>query len=212
MNSLNNPQIKEILLQLHHKAHKSYYKAVIGFLKSKILGKLKPEYMKDAYLAMTAEQGQLMYALIRANNSKNIVEFGTSFGVSTLYLAAAAKDNGGKVITSEILREKCEVAKQNFEEAGLLDYIELKQGEALETLKNISEPIDFLLLDGWKDMYLPLFKMLEPNLSKGAIIITDNTNFKEVKLFLEYIRSKQNEYFSIPLRIDKGNTELTVLL
>jgi predicted O-methyltransferase YrrM len=212
MNSLNNVNLKTLLKRLHSDSNKTFYKAVIGFLKGKILGELKPEYMENAYLSMTDEQGKLMYGMIRAKNAKNIVEFGTSFGISTLYLAAAAKDNGGKVITTELLTKKCKIASQNFAEAGLSKYIELKEGDAMQTLRDINEPIDFLLLDGWKDLYLPLFKMLEPKLSKGAIIITDNTNFNDVKIFLKYIHSQRDNYFSTPLKLNKGSTEFSVLL
>ncbi len=213
MNSLQDKVLQNVLSQLHKDAKKSFYKAVIGFIKGKLSGKLTPDHMKEAHLEMSEEQGKIMYGLIVASQSKNIVEFGTSFGISTLYLAAAAKDNGGKVITTELLQSKCEAAKINFANANLSEYIELREGDAMVTLyENLPENIDFLLLDGWKDLYLPLFQMLEPRLIKGTIIITDNTNFKEVKLFLNYLRLKKDKYFSIPLSIDKGSSEFSVVL
>jgi len=144
--------------------------------------------------------------------TKNIVEFGTSFGVSTLYLAAAARKNGGKVITTELLAEKCTVAQQNFREAGLENYIELRQGDALKTLKDLDDKIDFLLLDGWNDLYLPLLLLLEPHFKKGTLIYTDNANFRSAKPFLNYIYEHPEKYKSQRLADDKGGAELTTVV
>ena len=152
-----------------------------------------------------------MYQMIRSSNAQNIVEFGTSFGVSTLYLAAAAKDNGGKVITTELLESKANKAQKHFDEAGLSEWIDLRVGDAMQTLKDWNEPIDFLLLDGWNDLYLPLLKMLQPHFRAGTTIITDNVDFPSAKPFLKFMQNKSS-YLSTPLKTSKGSTEFSVFL
>lgn len=136
------------------------------------------------HISITREQGEYIYDLLIRANAKNIVEFGTSFGISTIYLAAAAKENKGRVITSELLASKCKIALQNFKDADVNDIIDLREGDAMETLKDIPNNIDFLLLDGWNNLYKPLLKMLEPKLSNGAYIYTDNIMFAGSKPFV----------------------------
>ncbi len=194
MNTIQYPSVQNTLNQLHHEASRDMGNVMRGMAKA-VFRKLQPSDLKHAYIAISPEQGQFVYDLLIKNNSKHIVEFGTSFGISALYLGAAAKKNGGKVITTEILPSKCEVAYRNFEKAGLNDVIELRLGDALETLKNVEDDIDFVLLDGWKDLYLPLLKMLEPKLKKGAIIYTDNANMASAQPFLDYVRNS-NKYQS----------------
>ncbi len=158
---------------------------------------------------MSREQGIRMYELILESKAKNIIEFGTSFGISTLYLGAGAKENGGKVITTELLEEKAKIAKQNFKEAKLDDYIELREGDAMQTLQDSRENIEFVLLDGWNDLYLPLLKMLEPKFKDGCIIITDNVNFSSANSFLEYVRNHKH-YKSSYLDPNDNRTEKTI--
>ena len=95
--------------------------------------------------------------------------------------------------------EKAKVALHNFKEAGLEEWIELRIGDAIETLKNIDNEIDFLLLDGWNDLYLPLLKVLELKFKKGTLIYTDNTSFKSAKPFLEYLKVNAQKYRSVHL-------------
>lgn len=207
---ITDEKIAKTLQRLHQEANNEFPTIMKGLAKG-IFRKLKPEDMKDAYIAMSRKQGEVVYDLIIKNNCQNIIEFGTSFGISTLYLAAAAKKTGGKVITSELLPEKCQVAHQNFAEAHALDVIDLREGDALQTLKNVSPNIDFLLLDGWNDLYLPLLQMLEPKFKKGCIVITDNTNFPSARPFLSYIRNHPR-YKSEQLPTDKGGTEKSIWL
>ena len=101
------------------------------------------------------------------------------------------------------------MAHQNFKEANLKEVITLLDGDAMETLKDIQGPIDFLLLDGWNDLYLPLIKMLEPKFQTGAIIITDNSDFASAKPFIQYVRSRKDKYISQRLKTDKGGTEFS---
>ncbi len=205
--SLNDPAVSTTLNRLHSEANKEMPTIIKGFVKS-IGRSLQPKDMVDAYIAITRQQGELLYTILRTTGAKHIVEFGTSFGISTLYLGAAARDNGGTVITTEIEPSKCAIAQKNIEEAGLADTITLLEGDAMQTLKDVEPGIDHLFLDGWNDLYLPLLEMLEPKFRNGASILTDNASFASAKPFLNYVKNSPN-YLSVPLKTDKGVTELS---
>lgn len=208
MNKINDKAILKVLNKLHKESSSEKLTIIKGAVKGIFRG-LQPKDMKDAYIAVTKEQGEFIYDLLISQKAKNIVEYGTSFGISTIYLGAAAKENNGTVITSELLDSKCKVALQNFKDAKVNDVIELRKGDAIETLKNISNDIDFLLLDGWNDLYLPLLKMLEPKLKNGAFIYTDNIKFPGSKPFVEYIMANPNKFKTKRLSENKGGVELT---
>jgi len=183
----------EKLNALHIDAKKDYLRIGKGIVKS-VFRPIQPKDFENAYLPISKEQGQTLQQLIIDNNCKSIVEFGTSFGISTIYLADAARHTGGKVISTELIKSKAEKAIQNIEDAGLSDFAEVKIGDAMETLKERGEPIDFLFLDGWKDLYLPLFKMLEPLFHLGTIIYSDNMDMAGTKPLANYILSKSQMY------------------
>lgn len=183
---------------------------MIKFVVYNALTKLKPEHAKTAYLPVSKKQGEYMYDIVVKNNFQNVVEFGTSFGISTLYLAAAARETQGNVITTELLEEKCVQAQKNFDEAGLSEFVELRQGDALETLKDLQKPIDFLLLDGWNDLYLPLFRLLEPLFHSNTILFVDNTNFVDVRNFLKIVQTEP-KYKVEELNLDKGGSALITI-
>jgi len=208
MHKINNKLTIKTLDKLHQESS-SEKLTILKVLAKKLFRELKPTDMEDAYLSISKEQGEYIYNLLINEKSKNIVEFGTSFGISTIYLAAAAKENFGNVITSELLDSKCKRALQNFKDASVNDLIDLRKGDAMETLKDVPDNIDFLLLDGWNDLYLPLLKMLEPKLKDGAYIYTDNINFSGSKLFVKYIDSNPDKYKTKRLSESKGGTELT---
>lgn len=156
---------------------------------------------KDFYMPVDRPFGNLMYSLIRASRPLTLVEFGTSFGISTIFLAAAVRDNGeGKVITTEFIDEKAETAKQNLTDAELVDLVDFRVGDAIATLKEpLPGPVDFLFLDGEKSMYLDIVKLLEPQMKPGCLIVSDNTNHKGAETYLHYIREASNGYISSPL-------------
>lgn len=205
----NNTQAQTVLNQLHKAAKKDGFKIAkalgIGIFRS-----IEPKDVKTAYLPISEEQGQWMYDLIVKNQYKNIVEFGTSFGISTIYLALAAQQTGGKVVTTEIVPEKCKQARKNFVIAGAENFIELREGDALESLKNWNQSVDFLLLDGWKDLYLSVFRLLENHFHPNTTIFVDNTNFKGVKIFLKTI-AQNPKYVLSPVEVDKGNSTIISL-
>ena len=179
-------RIQKTLADLFKDSKNDGLKLMKGFAKS-ILRPIQPKDFKDAYLSISKEQGEELIDLIKKNDFKNIVEFGTSFGISTLYLAQGALETNGHIITTELIKSKAEKAIENFKSAGVGDLIDVRIGDAMETLKNHTQPIDFLLLDGWKDLYLPIFKMLEPNFTNKTFIYVDNADMAESKAFVKRI-------------------------
>ena len=125
---------------------------------------------RELYLAVSKETARLLYMLGRTMSAHTIVEFGTSFGVSTIYLAAALRDNGGgRVIGTEFEPEKIERAYANLTEAGLKDLVEIREGDALETLAHdLPETVDLVLMDGHKPLYPDVLELLAPHIRKGG--------------------------------------------
>jgi predicted O-methyltransferase YrrM len=160
--------------------------------------------LDQAFIPVSADAGRFLYTLVRAARSGTVVEFGTSFGISTIYLAAAVRDRGdGRVITTELHSGKAQRARENLRAAGLLDYVDLREGDALETLRDVIGGVTFLFLDGWKKLYLPVLKLLEPALEPGALVAADDLDlFPEVhKPYLAYVRNPANGYVSVEVPI-----------
>ncbi len=158
----------------------------------RIFRPLQPKDFKNVYLSISKEQGDDLVALIQENKIKNIVEFGTSFGISTLFLAKGAIATDGKIVTTELIESKAQKALENFKIAGVQDYIQIKVGDASETLKDYTDSVDLLLLDGWKDLYFNIFKLLEPNFHKNTIVYVDNADMLETKKFLHTVAQNKN--------------------
>ncbi|WP_341225328.1 class I SAM-dependent methyltransferase [uncultured Arcticibacterium sp.] len=186
--------ITNTINELFNEAKHDGSKIIKGIAKS-ILRPIKPSDFKDAYLSISREQGEDLVQLIRKKNLKNIVEFGTSFGISTLFLAQGVRETKGKIVTTELIESKATKAIEHFKKAGVNDLIEVRVGDATDTLKEFSEPIDLLLLDGWKDLYLPIFRMLEGNFHAKTLIYVDNADMRESKDFLATIA--QNEKYQL---------------
>jgi predicted O-methyltransferase YrrM len=130
--------------------------------------------LDDLLLSVGREAGMLLYLLITGAQSRRILELGSSYGYSTVWLAAAARATGGKVVSLELKEFKIEHARQALTRAGLSSRVEFYSGDCLDSLKTLSGPFDFVLLDVWKDLYLPCFDLVHPKLSSGAIIAADN--------------------------------------
>jgi len=163
----------------------------------------RTEAMSEFYIPVTPEAGRLLYALVRAARPATVVEFGMSFGISAIHLASAVRDNGsGRVVTTELSASKIAAAKQTFAETGLDDVITILEGDALTTLEGLDGPVDFVLLDGWKDLYLPVLKLLEPRLSAGVLVVADNASAPDMQPYLDYVRDPDNGYvsFNFPAR------------
>lgn len=159
--------------------------------------------LKEFPLAVSRDTGALLYMLARSIGAKTIVEFGTSFGVSTLHLAAALRDNGGvgRLITTEFEPFKAERAQEHLVAGGLLDLVEIRLGDALRTLAvDLPETIDLVLLDGAKALYPEILALLESRLRPGALIIADNADYAPE--YLARVRSTEAGYLSVPFGED----------
>jgi predicted O-methyltransferase YrrM len=173
--------------------------------------KERADAFSDIYMPVTPVAGRLLYSLVRASRPTTVVEFGMSFGISAIHLAAGVRDNGvGRVVTTELSTAKIAAAKTNFADCGLDDLITVLEGDALTTLQSVDGPVQFVLLDGWKEMYLPVFKLLEGHLSPGSLIVADNTSMDDTKPYLDYVRDLDNGYVSVdfPVR-DSDSMEIT---
>ena len=164
---------------------------------------------KDVHMAVSANTGLLLYMLARGNGARSIVEFGTSFGLSTIQMAAALRDNGGgKLIGSELEPSKLARARANLEAAGLSDLVEIREGDALETLaRDLPDPIDLVLLDGHKPLYARILTMLAPRLRPGSYVVADNAD--ACPEYKAAVRAPGSGYLSVPFSDD---VELTMRL
>lgn len=153
------------------------------------------------YLPIDPDAGRLLYSLVRATRPVTVVEFGMSYGISTIHLAAGVRDNGtGRVITTELNEHKIAVASQTFSSVGLADIITIQTGDALATLDALDDSVDFVLLDGWKELYLPVLKVLEARLRPDTLIAADNASMADTGPYLDYVRDPANGYvtFNFP--------------
>lgn len=158
--------------------------------------------LKDLWLPVSRDTGTLLYMLARSSNARAIVEFGTSFGLSTLHLAAALRDNGGGVlIGSEFEVSKIALAREHFIEGGVSDLIQIREGDALVTLaSDLPDSVDLLLLDGAKTLYGDVLGLVEKHLRPGALVVADNTDY--CPEYLAYVRAPENGYVSVPFADD----------
>jgi predicted O-methyltransferase YrrM len=158
--------------------------------------------LKDVPLAVSRETGDLLYMLARSMRARSVVEFGTSFGLSTICLASALRDNGGgRLVTCEFEPSKMLRAKANLAAAGLADLVEFREGDALETLgRDLPDSVDLLLLDGAKALYVDILDLVAPRLRPGALIVADNADF--CPAYLERIRAAGSGYRSVSFADD----------
>lgn len=164
---------------------------------------------REHFLAVAPATAQLLYMLARARGATQVVEFGTSFGVSTIHLAAAVRDNGGgRVIGSELEPDKAARARQHLREAGLDDLVDVREGDALTSLaSNLPERVDLLLLDGHKGLYSRVLALVEARLAPGAVLVADNADL--CPAYLERVRAPGSGYLSCAFGED---VELSVRL
>jgi predicted O-methyltransferase YrrM len=212
--SLDDPKVKSVLDRLHEAAAADTFRMLgrlptfIGALMNRNLPAVEmSRRFKDVYIPLSRPQGKLLYLVARSIDARRIVEFGTSFGISTLYAAAAARDNGtGRVIGSELEPNKRAKAVEHLNEAGLGGVAEVRLGDALQTLRDLPPPVDLVLLDGWKDLYLPMLELLAPKLRPGAVVLADNVRtFKRALApYLHYVQSGKNGFQSVTLPFPSG--------
>ena len=128
----------------------------------------------EMLLPVGREAGVLLNLLIKGAGAQRILEVGSSYGYSTHWLADGARTSGGKVISLELQAPKTEYARVRLQRAGLADFVEFRVGDALASLKALPGPFDFVLVDLWKDLYVPVFELLYPKLAQGALVVADN--------------------------------------
>lgn len=179
------------------------------------------QFLSDKLVALDRDKAEFCYQVCRALRATRVVEAGTSFGVSTLFLAAAVRDNlrgnlrgGGEegiVIGTEYEPEKARAARANFAEAGLSDLIELREGDLRETLADAGGPVDFMLIDIWTPMARPALELVAPRLREGAVVICDNTaQFPEAyRDYFDFVRDPANGLRTMTLPFE-GGLEFTV--
>ncbi|WMJ70483.1 class I SAM-dependent methyltransferase [Stenotrophomonas sp. 24(2023)] len=153
--------------------------------------------LKNLWLPVSRDTGRLLYLLARSSGARTIVEFGTSFGISTLHLAAALRDNGGgTLVSSEFEPGKVQRARAHLAAAGLDDLVDIRQGDALQTLRqDLPERIDMVLLDGAKPLYSDILLLLEDRLAPTAVIVADNADYAPD--YLAHVRAPGRGYLSV---------------
>lgn len=211
---LNHPDVAHTLKRLHREASgrdaRVFARALPAIVAGKFTGRSTFDsaepYLSQAYIPVSQEFGQFMYLTALSRSARNIVEFGSSYGISSIYLAAAARETGGFFTGSEKDSAKAQVALANLNEAGLSRWSDIREGDALESLAPLEGPVDFLFLDGWKDLYIPVLKLMEPKLAPGAVIFADNIKSfrKTLKPFVDYISDTSNGYETTILDIGSG--------
>lgn len=170
-------------------------------------------FMADKLVALEPPKAEFCYLTCRALGARRVVEVGTSHGVSTLYLAAAVKANGGGVVIgTEHEPGKAKIARANCAEAGLADVIELREGDLRETLKSLEGPIDFVLVDIWVEMARPALELIAPHLRSGAVVCADNTGGRfPYEAYFAFINHPANGFRTMTVPFE-GGFEFTVKL
>ncbi len=164
-------------------------------------------FMADKMVALEPIKAEFCHMLCRALRTRRVVEVGTSFGVSTLYLADAVRANGGGVVIgTEYEPAKAAQARANFAAAGVSDFVDLREGDLRETLKVIEGPVDFVLMDIWTEMARPALELVAPHLRPGAVIVADNTDqFREAyRHFFAFVEDPKNGLKTMTLPFENG--------
>lgn len=173
---IRDAKVEAVLARLHAAADKQEEESMARPLSYPQNRDWGPEFLKDKMIPVHREQGAFLYLLARSVRAKTAVEFGTSHGLSTIYLAAAIRDNGGgKVIGTEFVPEKAAVAQRNLQESGLAAFAQIQQGDARQTLRDLPHGIDLCLMDGFPPYSLEVFRLIAPRLRSGAIVVVDGT-------------------------------------
>lgn len=216
---LSDPKLDGLLTSLHQtsKAHDEAIERYFFHERTGPWNDMEPRdhaFMADKLEALHQDKAEFCYMICRAIGARRIFEAGTSFGVSTLYLAAAVRDNGGGVVFgAEFEPDKVKRARANFEAAGLASFIDLREGDVVAAAEHFAGPIDFVLFDIWGEVVAPLLSILLPRLRPGGVVCTDNTaseNYRKGAMF-ELVGNPANGFRTMTLPFD-GGLELTIKL
>ncbi len=218
---LNDPKLEALLDRLHAQSDAEVDETDAYFARRAREGSLDYEnfcdadmhqFLADKMVALDRDKAEFCYQLCRSLGAVRVIEAGTSYGVSTLYLAAAVRDNqveNGLVIGTEHEPRKVEIAVKNFKAAGLSEFIELREGDLRQTLNDVGGPVDLMLVDIW-DVALPALEQVYLNLRPGAIVVCDNTTVdaNEYRDYFEFVNHPDNRLRTMTVPF-KGGLELT---
>lgn len=219
---LNDPHLEALLDRLHAKNDAEIGDINAYYAQRERDGTLDYEnfcdddmhrFLADKMVALDRDKAEFCYQLCRSLRASRVVEAGTSFGISTLYLAAAVRDNqveNGVVIATEHEPAKTAIARENFQLAGLSEFIELREGDLRQTLQDVGGPVDFMLVDIW-DVALPALELVAPRLRPGAIVACDNTtvDVDEYRDYFRFVNDPNNRFRTMTVPF-QGGFELTV--
>jgi predicted O-methyltransferase YrrM len=227
-NTLSDARVQRVLTRLHRQGRREMPSLVRHFFGRILLRRLVGQrlyelderdlsFLRNKLIPLDPDKCRLCYLLGRAIDARRVVEVGTSFGVSTIYLAAAVADNigaaggTGVVVGTEIDAAKAARARDNFAETGLDPLIELRVGDARETLEDAGGLVDLVLIDSWVSLAQPILQLLTPQLRPGAIVLCDNVRAfaREYRDYLDYVRNPANGFCSTLLP-HRGGLELSV--
>ena len=221
MSIIEDPSLTRLLAELHGRSD-AQLAALSAFTQRRGEGwaptaEEVKQFVSDKLVALDRDKAEFCYQLCRASNARRIVEIGTSYGVSTLYLAAALRDNqragggDGRVIGTEYEPGKARAARQHFEEAGLARFIDLREGDLRETLKQIDGAVDFVLVDIWIVMARPALELVARHLRHGAIVVCDNTEQHRADYadYFAFLNDPANRFQTMTLPFD-GGLEMSV--
>jgi predicted O-methyltransferase YrrM len=210
---LDEPRVKATLDRLYTAAKGDRFVfaralpfVLIARLRGKALAEAVAPYLDDAYIPVGRDAGRFLYLTAHLVDARLAVEFGTSFGISAVFLASAMRDLGGRFVGSEMVPAKLAAARRNLDEAGLAAVAEIREGDALVTFADLPSPIDLVLLDGWKDLYLPMLRLLTPKLRKGSVVCADNIHTfpKDLAPYVAHVNDRRNGFRSMTLPLGSG--------
>lgn len=167
--------------------------------------------VSERSLAVGPDSGRLLFALVAPNAGCEVLEIGSSHGYSTIWLAAAARILGGRVVTLEQEPGKIDVWRRNIADAGLEEWAELVEGDANETLSELEDGFDVVFLDAWKDDYEVLFGLARTKLDPGGIVVADNVTTSSTVEAYAAARQADPTLVSVTVPIGHGLEVTTVL-
>ena len=213
--SLDDPRVRSVLERLYAEsrgqllgiAGEFFEYATDWILGRKVTSEIEGARLRNLYVPLTAKQGRLVYQIARSIGARRIVEFGSSVGISTIHFAAAMRDNGGGIVVgTDIEPTKVARARANIEQAGLSAYVEIREGDAERTLVDPGGPVDMVLLDGFKSLYLPILNLLTPHLHTGSVVFADNIFLfpQALRPYVAYVQDARNGFSSVTLALGSG--------
>jgi caffeoyl-CoA O-methyltransferase len=130
----------------------------------------------ELYANVPASDGRLLRLLTEAVNAANVIEIGTSTGLSGLWFAMALERTGGKLTTFELDERRAAIAADHFRKAGVERLVTIVQGDAHETLRRLKDPVDVVFIDADKGGYVDYLNRMLPLVRPGGLILAHNSD------------------------------------